>query len=359
MKPTPEVSRFASQLLTWFDRNGRHDLPWQKDINPYRVWVSEIMLQQTQVTTVVSYFERFMQHFPDLAALAAAELDQVMALWEGLGYYSRARNLHATARQCVHDHDGELPDDLEQLCALPGIGRSTAGAIVSLALDQPVAILDGNVKRVLSRYHAVPGWPGLSSVDRELWRLAAAELPASRGADYSQASMDLGALVCLPKSPDCQACPVMAGCQAFAQGNPEQYPHKKKPVRRPERHCVLIILVDPNGRLLLEKRPPSGLWGSLWSLPMFESIEQAERSLGRLNPKQYGPSFRHTFTHFRLHAEPIQSPYNIASCSVQDGDDGRWVAAEQANTLGMPKPIRILVSDFFAGQITWQETSTA
>jgi A/G-specific adenine glycosylase len=359
LKPTQQSSPFAGQLLAWFDHCRRRDLPWQHDRNLYRVWVSEVMLQQTQVTTVVSYFERFMHQFPDLPALAAAELDQVMALWEGLGYYSRARNLHTTSRQCVRQYAGALPNELEQLCALPGIGRSTAGAIVSLALDQPATILDGNLKRVLTRYHALPGWPGRTAVNSELWRLAESHLPASRGADYSQASMDLGALICLPKSPDCQVCPVNAGCQAFAQGSQEKFPEKKKPVQRPERQCVLLILVDQGGRLLLEKRPARGIWGGLWSLPMFDSIEQAERSMGRLDSRQHGAPFVHAFTHFLLHAEPILSQYKAANPGIRDAPDGRWVDAGQASMLGLPKPIRMLVSDFFAGQTSWQEQSTA
>ena len=317
------------------------------------------MLQQTQVRTVIGYFERFMDRFPDLPALATAELDPVMALWEGLGYYSRARNLHATARQCMSLYDGGLPDNIGQLCALPGIGRSTAGAIITLAHNRPAAILDGNVKRVLARYHAVAGWPGRSAVNRQLWALAEAQLPASRSADYSQASMDLGALVCLPKAPRCQDCPVQSGCQAFARGSQENYPGKKTPTHRPLRQCVLLIIVDPGSQLWLQKRPPCGIWGGLWSLPMFDTIEQAERKMGPLVSKRSGPPFRHEFTHFRLQAQPVMCLSSTANSSIRDAPDGRWIDAEQAISLGMPKPIRILVSDFFAGQITWQEPSIA
>jgi A/G-specific adenine glycosylase len=359
LSSTPKSEAFADRLLRWFDHHGRRDLPWQGQPDSYRIWISEIMLQQTQVSTVLAYFERFMQRFPDLPTLAAADLDQVMAEWEGLGYYSRARNLHSTAKLCVEQYRGTLPDDLDQLCALPGIGRSTACAILSLTFDRPLAILDGNVKRVLARQHAVSGWPGRSAVSRKLWQLAESHLPSSRGADYTQAIMDLGALLCLPRAPDCPACPVSDSCRALTLGKQLQYPEAKPRVATPERHCVLLLIEDSQQRLLMHRRPAPGIWGGLWSVPMFDSLELAEASIGELADKRHGEPFRHAFTHFRLLAEPILCQKYIPGSVIRDDSEHQWFSSEQTSTLGMPKPIRILVSEYFSGQIQWQEPCTA
>ena len=258
---------FAERLLAWFADHGRHDLPWQRDPSPYGVWVSEIMLQQTQVATVIPYYERFMARFPDLAALAEAPLDEVLAHWSGLGYYARARNLHRAARQAMAEHGGRLPETIDALQALPGIGRSTAGAILSLALGQRHPILDGNVKRVLARHAAVAGWPGKAAVQRTLWELAEARTPRRRVADYNQAMMDLGATLCTRARPACERCPVAADCRAREQGLQTDYPGPRPRRELPERQVQMLLVRDPQGRVLLERRPPQGVWGGLWCLP--------------------------------------------------------------------------------------------
>ncbi|MGH8446294.1 MAG: A/G-specific adenine glycosylase, partial [Solimonas sp.] len=252
---------FAERLLAWFDVHGRHDLPWQHPRTPYRVWLSEIMLQQTQVATVIPYFARFLERFPDLRNLAAAPQDDVLALWAGLGYYARARNLHRCAQALVAEHGGEFPRNIEAVAELPGIGRSTAGAILAQAHGDRHAILDGNVRRVLARHAAIPGWPGQPTVQKQLWREAEARLPHERLADYTQALMDLGASVCTSRNPKCLLCPLAGDCQARIAGTVAQYPGAKPSRERPTREATLLLVEDAQGRLLLERRPPTGLWG--------------------------------------------------------------------------------------------------
>lgn len=258
---------FAQQLLHWFDDHGRYHLPWQQSRNGYRVWVSEIMLQQTQVATVIPYFERFMQRFPSVEALAQAEQDDVLSLWTGLGYYSRARNLHASAISICEQHQGQMPSDLGSLIALKGIGRSTAGAIMSQAFDQPGVILDGNVKRLLTRLHGIEGWPGLSHIEKQLWQLATELTPTQRNADYSQAIMDLGATVCKPKQPLCVTCPMQSTCQALANDTVAQIPTPKPKKVLPQKTVSVLLLKNPQGQIQLQQRPAKGIWGGLWSLP--------------------------------------------------------------------------------------------
>ena len=258
---------FATSLLAWFDQHGRRDLPWQRAINPYRVWVSEIMLQQTQVATVIPYFERFTGRFPTLAELASADLDEVLHHWTGLGYYARGRNLHKAARVVVADHQGELPRCVEVLQSLPGIGRSTAGAIAAIAYGIRAPILDGNVKRVLTRFHAVAGYPGVPAVARTLWQLADQHTPARRVADYTQAIMDLGATVCVRNGPSCHRCPIQTGCEALEAGVVDAYPGKKPRKNKPVRAARLFVLHDGRGGCLLEQRPENGIWGGLWTPP--------------------------------------------------------------------------------------------
>ena len=253
---------FADRLLDWYDVHGRRDLPWQHPRTPYRVWISEIMLQQTQVATVIPYFERWMTAFPDLPALANAGEDDVLAHWSSLGYYARARNILKAARTCMEQNDGRLPEGADELAGLPGIGRSTANAIVSQASDRPAAVLDGNVRRVLARHAAVEGWPGKSAVLKRLWAEAEARLPGSRGADYTQAIMDLGALVCTRTHPECAHCPVRDDCQALLRGLVERLPSPKPATRVSDRDVCMLILRDPRGRVLLEKRPPAGICGT-------------------------------------------------------------------------------------------------
>lgn len=336
-----ERAPIAPRLIEWGRTHGRHDLPWQQPPTPYRVWVSEIMLQQTQVATVIPYFERFMARFPALAALAEAELSEVLALWSGLGYYARARNLHAAARRCREAHGGKLPVTLDELTALPGIGRSTAGAILALAHDLPAPILDGNAKRVLARYHAVPGWPGENAVGRELWRLAEKETSRQQAASYTQAIMDLGATICTRAAPACARCPLEANCEAHAAGReasfPAPRPNRPRPLR--ERRYAWI---ERAGKVLFEERPPTGVWGGLLCLPELpdalapetwcETLGLAARSCREL------PGFRHEFTHFRLAARVIA--LTVEGDTVRDANRYCWLTDDAALYAGLPAPIR-------------------
>ncbi|MDX1587886.1 MAG: A/G-specific adenine glycosylase [Oleiphilaceae bacterium] len=343
--------RFARKLLDWWDRHGRKDLPWHHNRTPYRVWVSEIMLQQTQVATVIPYYQRFMARFPDVQALAEAPEDDVLEHWSGLGYYARARNLHQAAKTLVADWGGVFPEAREDLQTLPGIGRSTAAAIRTQALDRHDHILDGNVKRVLARYHGVEGWPGRTAVARALWRHAESHTPHERVRDYTQAIMDLGALVCTRSRPGCAACPLAEDCVACARCNPEAYPGKKPKKTKPEKACWLLLLEDSEGRLLFEKRPPSGIWGGLWSLPeadpalMPEDVPDYCYQHLALNAEQPRPmpDFRHTFSHYHLQIMPLHCLASPADNRVLDTGSQRWLHPSQALGLGLPAPIRKLL----------------
>jgi A/G-specific adenine glycosylase len=342
---------FADKLLTWYDENGRHDLPWHHDRNPYRVWVSEIMLQQTQVTTVIPYFEAFMARFPDVGALASAPVDDVLGHWSGLGYYARARNLQKAAQQVVETHDGAFPADQEQLQALPGIGRSTAAAILAQAFQQRAAILDGNVKRVLARYHALPGWPGKTSVLNRLWECAEQHTPEHRARDYTQAIMDLGAMVCTRSRPACERCPLSSDCEANARNEQALYPGSKPKKTKPQKTTWMVILENSNGEILLERRPPSGIWGGLWSLPELDPAYQpeelpdaCEQAFGYdcSQPELTG-AFRHTFSHYHLHIQPARLSVGDTK-KVGDNDRYQWIHRDQALSLGLPAPIRTLLT---------------
>lgn len=333
----------ARQLLPWFDQHGRFDLPWQQPRSRYRVWVSEIMLQQTQVQTVIGYFLRFLEALPSLPDLAAASQDEVLALWSGLGYYSRARNLHAAARICMQQHNCQLPGDQAALMALPGIGRSTAAAILAQADDQPLAILDGNVKRVLARFHAIEGWPGRSAVSQRLWQLAEAYTPAQRCADYTQAIMDLGATVCRRQKPDCPQCPLATRCLARQQQRQQELPERKPKKQRPVRQRI-VLLARTDDRWLLQRRPPSGLWGGLFSPLIGDDRDSLLDELAA-----YGPGrpercteldFEHAFSHFQLQAEVWQVRLNAAT-GVAD-DQLHIMTTQQALASGLPAPIRRL-----------------
>jgi A/G-specific adenine glycosylase len=341
---------FATRLLAWFDRCGRHDLPWQHPRTPYRVWVSEIMLQQTQVRVVIPYFERFMEALPDVRALAAAPLDDVLALWSGLGYYARARNLHAAAQACVAKHDGELPRDLDALTALPGIGRSTAGAILAQAWGDRLPILDGNVKRVLARWHGVEGWPGLPAVERQLWSFAESHLPHARLADYTQAQMDFGATLCTRADPACVVCPVQDGCIALREGRVAGLPTPKPGKALPEREALVLLLEDPEGRVLLQRRPPAGVWAGLWSLP--EHADEAgarawfeQATAGDFTEGATLPAIAHGFSHYRLQLHPRRWTDVVLRTAVADNDDLRWVGRSGLAALGLPAPIRRLLEE--------------
>jgi A/G-specific adenine glycosylase len=337
-----ELRPFAERLLAWYDLHGRSDLPWQHPRTPYRVWVSEIMLQQTQVTTVIPYFERWMARFPDLAVLAAADEDDVLAHWAGLGYYARARNLHRCARALVEAHGGEFPNDPAALAALPGIGESTANAIVSQAFDVPLPILDGNAKRVLARHAAIEGWPGRSAVLRALWEAAGERVPASRGADYTQAIMDLGATLCTRSKPTCALCPVQDDCAGRRAGLLDSLPGKapKKAVPTVER--FMLLWRDGEGRLLLERRPDSGIWGGLWCLPEADgSAELAERfGLDAAN-FDFLPTVEHRLTHRQLLITPVA--LSLDREKPAQADTLGWFDAPAWNDLGVPKPVRTLL----------------
>ena len=336
---------FAKELLDWFDQYGRKDLPWQQDINPYRVWVSEIMLQQTQVSTVIPYFQRFMAHFPTVQKLVDANLDEVLHLWTGLGYYSRARNLHKTATIICNEWNGQFPDSLEHLISLPGIGRSTAGAILSIALKKQAPILDGNVKRVLARYFAIPGWPGKTETSKALWEAASRCTPSNRIADYTQAIMDLGATVCTRSRPACQSCPLQLNCIALKQGAQLDYPGKKPKKTLPVRKTWFAIYQNPRGEVLLEQRPATGLWGGLWVFP--------ECTIDELNnPILHHPEHilatekwqtrRHTFSHFHLDYTPLLIKTSNAS-GIMDSTDLIWYNPANPQKIGTAAPVKKLL----------------
>ena len=335
---------FSKQLLDWWDRHGRKDLPWQHPRNAYRVWVAEIMLQQTQVKTVIPYFERFIERFPDIRSLAGASTDDVLAFWSGLGYYARARNLHKAAKICVEEHDGQLPRTPETLTALPGIGESTANAIYSQAFDQPAVILDGNVKRVLARCFAIEGWPGRSSVHRQLWKIAEGLLPATRGADYTQAVMDLGATLCTRSNPACGRCPVNDFCKAFQMNRAAEFPAKRPILKINEKSFRMLILTDGNGRVLLERRPPAGIWGGLWSLPSDDDGQPVHQRLGvgRKSLKPL-PAFQHQLTHLRMQIRPLFGHADMHPGGVECTRDQRWFERHEWPTLGLPQPVRQLL----------------
>lgn len=344
----PQQDDFIARLLHWFDDHGRHDLPWQHPRSPYRVWLSEIMLQQTQVTTVIPYFLRFLQHFPTLPDLAAASNDAVMAQWAGLGYYARARNLHAAAKRCVELHGGDLPRDFDALHALPGIGRSTAGAILSQAWNDPFAILDGNVKRVLSRYHGIDGFPGLPVIEKQLWAIAeahVAKVPAGRMADYTQAQMDLGASVCSRAKPACVICPLQDTCVARREGRTAELPTPKPSKTLPEREAVALLLRDAQQRVLLQKRPDTGIWAQLWTLPQAEAGSDLQDWFdahvdGSLEDAEELPVLQHTFSHYRLHLQILSR--KVRGLRVEE-PTLRWVANDELPALGLPAPIRKLL----------------
>lgn len=359
----PKTSIFAEKVLGWFDEHGRKDLPWQQDITPYRVWISEIMLQQTQVKTVIPYYQKFMQSFPDVKSLANAPLDEVLQHWSGLGYYARARNMHKAANMICTDLSGELPDNLQGLQDLPGIGRSTAAAILSLSHNQQQPILDGNVKRVLCRVFAVQGWPGQSVVLKKLWAIAEKLVPDNRNGDYTQAMMDLGATLCTRSKPSCQVCPLNADCLAHIQGKQSDYPHRKPKKALPERHTVMLLIqkddsTDSN-TILMEKRPPVGIWGGLWCFPQFDNknlaqdwltINFGEGSSTALSDATSYSRFSHTFSHFKLDIEahkinilkiPCETPIKLA---VAESSDRLWYNLETNFEGGLAAPVKQLLN---------------
>jgi A/G-specific adenine glycosylase len=342
---------FQRTVLYWFDHHGRKTLPWQQAKFPYRIWLSEVMLQQTQVTTVIPYFERFIAAFPDLPSLAQAEEEAVLHLWTGLGYYSRARNLHKAARMIYHSFNNMFPDNLTDLQNLPGVGRSTAGAILAIAFEKKAAILDGNVKRFLTRLHGIQAWPGEKTVTDELWRLAEMYTPTTRIADYTQAMMDIGATLCIRGKPRCGECPFEKNCVARSLGLEQHLPLKKPAKALPVRAVTLLIMRD-HQQVLLEKRPPTGVWGSLWSLPEITGeaspAEIIRACQQRFQQKAtlviFAKSFRHTFSHYHLDILPaiidVHGPRKIMAAEQKI-----WYNLEQPAALGLPAPIKNLLQN--------------
>lgn len=341
---------FSQKILGWYDLHGRKNLPWQQDITPYSVWVSEIMLQQTQVSTVIPYFERFMQRFPNVFELAAAEQDEVLHLWTGLGYYARGRNLHTSAQTIVADFGGVFPNSIEGLTALPGIGRSTAAAIMSISMAISTPILDGNVKRVLTRFFAVSGWPGTAKIEKKLWAYAEQLQPAHSSRQYTQAMMDLGATVCTRSKPNCGSCPLKKQCLGLQTGEPTQFPHSKPKAVKPEKHTTLLMIQLADGSYWLEKRLSKGIWGGLWSFPEADSIDAAHSLLSKLFPGAKAESkslknFRHTFSHYHLQIHPLlfslsQTPLN---CAETDKQDSCWYNPQHPIELGLAAPVKKLL----------------
>jgi A/G-specific adenine glycosylase len=338
------TSSFANRLIRWQEKYGRHDLPWQRTRDAYRIWLSEIMLQQTQVATVIPYYQRFLQRFPDVAALAAAPVEKVLEAWAGLGYYARARNLHRCAQTIIAEHAGQFPRDPSQLAELPGIGRSTAAAIDVFAFGVRAAILDGNVKRVFARCFGVEGFPGSARIERALWQLAESLLPSAHIERYTQGLMDLGASVCARANPVCGDCPLQACCVAHRDGRQAELPMAKPARVRPERETRVLVLTDGH-RVLLERRPPVGLWGGLLSLPELggeEAGEFARRHGFRLRHTRELPALRHDFSHFRLTLRPCL--YRLEGETGRIGEPGwEWLALDEIDSAALPAPVlRIL-----------------
>jgi len=344
---------FARSVLDWFDKHGRHDLPWQTNTTPYHIWVSEIMLQQTQVRTVIPYYQRFISRFSDVQSLANAGIDEVLHYWTGLGYYARGRNLHKAAGVICNEFNGEFPDVIEQLISLPGIGRSTAGAILALGFNQRQPILDGNVKRVLTRVYAIDGWPGNARVEKKLWALAEKLTPCQRVADYTQAMMDLGATLCTRSKPDCQCCPIVKSCMAHAQGKVKDYPQQKPKVTKPVRPVIFLLLENDYGECLLQYRPPAGLWGGLWGFPECDHESGIDATIEHLGFKtQYRQRLkpvRHTFSHFHLDINPVHCQVVASTNRINDNTNTCWYRPDGSSQLGMAAPVKKLLEtmEFF------------
>lgn len=341
---------FSTAVLDWFNQNGRKHLPWQQDPSPYLVWVSEIMLQQTQVATVIPYYERFIGRFTDVSVLAQASQDEVLHYWTGLGYYARARNLHKTAKIINEQYQSQFPDSVEALSELPGIGRSTAGAIVALAFNNRAVILDGNVKRVLCRYHCIEGWPDQSQTQKQLWQIAEQYTPEKDFRSYTQAMMDLGATVCTRSSPRCSECPLQDSCEAFLSSRCDQFPQRKPRKNLPLKNTRMLILLSPDkSRVLLEKRPPQGIWGGLWSFPELQEELQVQDYLDQYGFKAAGNTLAmgeilHTFSHFQLNIRPLVKKLRQEPSSIMEKPDWHWYDLQKPQQLGLAAPIKTLLA---------------
>lgn len=337
------MTDFSNRLIAWQKQYGRHDLPWQNTADPYAIWVSEIMLQQTQVSAVIGYYGKFMQRFPDIATLADATQDEVLQHWSGLGYYSRARNLHNAAQTIMDEHGGKFPQDFSAIQTLSGIGRSTAAAIASFAFNQVQTILDGNVKRVLTRHFAIDGWPSTPRIEKELWSLADTLLPKTDMIAYTQGLMDLGATLCTRSKPQCHICPLRETCKAYQEHRVHLLPTPKPRKAIPEKHTTMIILQQGDS-VMLEKRPPTGIWGGLWSFP--EADDNDDHKTAALHRfgvnaslKQPLPTLSHTFTHFKLHIKP--QPLEVVIQNPKASETGQiWLSIEDAIGAAIPTPVR-------------------
>jgi len=346
--PKNNSTEFSQAMIQWYHQHGRKDLPWQLDNSPYHTWLSEVMLQQTQVATVIPYYQRFTERFPSIHDLAAATIDEVLHLWTGLGYYTRARNLHRCAQIISRQYQGEFPDTVPALEALPGIGRSTAGAILSLSMNQAAPILDGNVKRVFCRFFCIEGWSGESKVQAQLWKIAETLMASSEVKAYNQSLMDLGSNVCKRSKPLCESCPLAPQCLAYARKAQKQFPQAKPKKSIPTKHCHMLILKKPDGSLLLEQRPEQGIWGGLWSFPEFDSLENLDTYCANAGysiiRQESLNEVKHTFSHFHLMIQPIvchikKEPARIAEKAQL------WYKNNQAQTVtvGLASPVKKLI----------------
>ncbi len=348
MPVQPNTNAVAPSLLAWWAVKGRKNLAWQRNPTRYRVWVSEVMLQQTQVATVERYYDRFIRQFPTVTDLAAAEPDHVLHLWSGLGYYARARNLHKAARLIVDRHAGKLPGDIEALQSLPGIGRSTAGAILALADDQRHPILDGNAKRVYARVFGVTGWPGQSGVQKELWAVADGCTPVTGAAVYTQAIMDLGATVCRRLKPGCDGCPLVDSCHAQRHDLTDEIPGKRPKRTKPQRSTIVVMAVRDDGAILLQRRPDSGIWGGLWCFPETDMVDRVSEwclaNVGNLPEKtRVRPVVRHSFTHFDLDMTPVEARLTAVDGRLMDGDRWLWYNRDEPAAVGLAAPVARLM----------------
>lgn len=337
---------FSAAVLNWFDEHGRKNLPWQQEKSAYNTWISEIMLQQTQVATVIPYYQRFLERFPTVSDLAKAPIDEVLHLWTGLGYYARARNLHKAAQCVVADFGGLFPTDPEQLETLPGIGRSTAGAIASIAGGRRAAILDGNVKRVLARFAAIEGWSGTTSVQKELWTLAERLTPSERVSDYTQAMMDLGATLCTRNKPECERCPLSEQCQALAQGRVKELPHPRPKKVLPEKQTQMLI-VRRGCEVLLQQRPPTGIWGGLYSFPETPDLRDLPQGW-HLNTERVRPlaPLRHTFSHYHLDITPVLvDASDLDFAALMEERASLWYNSDQPTEIGLAAPVKRLLAN--------------
>lgn len=351
-----QAQQFSRQVLDWYDKYGRKTLPWQIEKTPYKVWLSEVMLQQTQVATVIPYFTRFMARFPGVTDLANAPLDEVLHLWTGLGYYARARNLHKAAKMVAEQYGGVFPQTFDDVAALPGVGRSTAGAILSLSLGQHFPILDGNVKRVLARCYAVEGWPGKKEVEKKLWSLSEAVTPAKDVERFNQAMMDLGAMVCTHSRPKCEICPLQLGCVAYATQSWARYPGKKPKQVLPEKVGYFLLMQQDN-TVRLTQRPPVGLWGGLFCFPQFDSEQSLREWLAKRNIKADTltqlNAFRHTFSHFHLDIVPMWLSVSSQASCVEE-ESALWYNLAQPPSVGLAAPVERLLQQLHAEPVVTQ-----